>query len=281
MAKSSIHIQPVKLGSEQHNNREKDLNYVRKDLSNENSSFNSQSIAEARAFAEKNYQEKVGQKMQEKATPIREGVLLIEKHHTAEDLKKLAEKIENRFGIKTIQGYCHKDEGHQDKITGEWKPNYHAHMIFDWTNHQTGKSVKMNRDDMAELQTMVAEHLGMERGINSSKKHLNAIQFKVQQEVRDLKITHNLKNGLSEAKNIIEQGNGVQNELKGLKIEKNSLESDVSGLKKEKNGLETENLLLRANKIFLGNQVEEQREELKEIKQEISQSKSKGFGMGR
>jgi chromosome segregation ATPase len=155
-------------------------------------------------------------------------------------------------------------------------------MVFDWTNHQTGKSIKMNRDDMAELQTMVAEHLGMERGKNSSIKHLNAIQFKAEQEQKGLEITFGLKNGLIEAKNIIEQGNGVRNELKGLKSEKNSLVDDVSGLKKEKQGLETENSLLRANKQFLEKKTEEVRTELKEVKEQIEKiAPSKSYGMKR
>jgi hypothetical protein len=217
MNKSSIHVLPVKVGSENHNQREKELSYVRSDLSHLNSSFVVKSIAEAKEFAEKNCKEKTGRVMQAKATPIREGVLLIGLHHTAADLKKLAGKIEQRFDIKTIQGYCHKDEGHYDKETKEWKPNYHAHMVFDWTDHSTGKSIKMSRDNMAELQTLVAISLGLERGVSSSKIHLNAIQYKSEQERKDLEKIHHLKNGLSEAKTIIEQVQTMQKEIEPLK----------------------------------------------------------------
>lgn len=234
MSKSSIHVLPVKAGSEKHNQREKELSYVRSDLSRLNSSFVVKSIAEAKAFAEKNCKEKTGRAMQAKATPIREGVLLIDKHHTADDLKKLAEKIEQRFDIKTIQGYCHKDEGHYDKETKEWKPNYHAHMVFDWTDHATGKSIKMSRDDMAELQTIVANSLELERGVSSSKVHLNAIQYKSQQEQKDLEKIHNLNNGLFEAKAVIEKAQTIQKEIEPLKKTQQHLSSEVEALQEKK-----------------------------------------------
>ena len=64
----------------------------------------------------------------------------------------------------------------------EWKPNLHAHIVFDWTQNN-GKSIKLNRQDMAKMQTMLAESLGMQRGKSSDREHLNAIQFKAEQEV--------------------------------------------------------------------------------------------------
>lgn len=186
MGKSSIHIQGVKPTSERHNNREQNLNYVRHDLSYLNSSFKVQSIKDVVEFAEKNCKEKTGRKMQEIAKPVREGVLLISENHTVDDLKRLGEKIENRFGIKTIQGYCHKDEGHYDKNTNDWKPNYHAHMVFDWTNHKTGKSIKLDKKDLSELQTIVANELKLERGKTSDLGHLSAIEYKNKMELERL-----------------------------------------------------------------------------------------------
>lgn len=199
MGKSSIHVRPVTSGSERHNNREKKLNYVREDLQHLNSSFKVCSINDRRKEIEGRYKSFVGQKMQAKATPIREGVLLIDEKHTADDLKRLADKIEKRFGIKTIQGYCHKDEGHYDKETGEWKSNYHAHMVFDWTNHSTGKSIKMSRDDMSDLQTLVADELGLERGQRSTKKHIESTRYKAIKEEEDLEKVMGVKPALPKA----------------------------------------------------------------------------------
>lgn len=177
--KSSIHIRPVSIGSEGHNQRKRELNYVRADLSPNNSSFVLDSIAKTKVSIEQRYKESTGQKMQAKATPIREGVLLIGENHTSLDLIKLANKLKKEFGVKAFQGYVHKDEGYWNKETGEWKPNYHAHMVFDWTDEK-GKSIKLGREDMARMQTIVAKELGLERGQSSTKKHIESRAFKVE-----------------------------------------------------------------------------------------------------
>jgi hypothetical protein len=268
MSKSSIHIVPVKAGSEKHNQREKELSYVRSDLSHLNSSFIVKSIAEAKQFAEKNCKEKTGRSMQAKATPIREGVLLIGQHHTADDLKKLGSRIEEKFGIKTIQGYCHKDEGHYDKITQEWKPNYHAHMVFDWTDHSTGKSIKMSRDDMAELQTIVADSLGLERGVSSSKEHLNAIQYKSQQEQKDLAMVHGFKKGLLEAKTTLQQAEAIKKEIEPLKTAKNSLVLDVQTLTAEKEKMRTIAEQEKQRAIQERQRAESESQKVKQLEQE-------------
>jgi hypothetical protein len=181
MGKSSINIQPIKEGSEIHNNRDKVLDYVRADLTKENESFFKRSVSETQKRIAELYEKNVGQKMQAKATPIREGVLLLDKKHKIQDLQNLAEKIEQRFKIQSIQGYIHRDEGHYNEAR-EWKPNLHAHLVFDWQDKNTGKTIKLNRQDMAELQTLVATTLGLERGASSDKKHLNSLQFKNQNE---------------------------------------------------------------------------------------------------
>lgn len=181
MAKSSINIQPLKEGSEMHNNRDKALDYVRADLTKENERFFKRSVSETQKEITELYEKKLSQKMQAKSTPIREGVLLLDAKHNIQDLQNLAEKIEQRFKIQSIQGYIHRDEGHYNEAR-EWKPNLHAHLVFDWQDKNTGKTIKLNRQDMAELQTLVATTLGLERGASSDKKHLNALQFKNQEE---------------------------------------------------------------------------------------------------
>jgi hypothetical protein len=241
MGKSSIHVRPVRAGSEQHNEREKKLGYVREDLTHLNTSFKVATIADAKADAVARYQASTGQRMQTKAAPIREGVLLIEERHTAADLQRLGQAIEKQFGIRTIQGYAHKDEGHFDKVNGDWKPNYHAHLVFDWTDQATGKSVRMKRDDMAELQTLVAAELGLERGVSSSVKHLNSIQFKTQQEEEDLKKVFKLKNGLPDAFQAIKQGEEAKKELEPLRTQKQGLEEANFWLQANKDHLEKEN----------------------------------------
>jgi hypothetical protein len=172
---TSIHVQPVKGGSEEHNKREKKLDYVRHDLSYLNEYWEKDTQTNRLETIKANYLKSTGQKMQAKATPIREAVVVIKPETTMEDLKRLSDVYRQRFGIDTFQIAIHKDEGYPK---GEWKPNLHAHLVFDWTNKETGKSLKLNRQDMVEMQTITAEVLQMDRGVSSDKQHLTAQQYK-------------------------------------------------------------------------------------------------------
>ena len=172
---TSIHVQPVKGGSEQHNKREKELNYIRPELSHLNEYWEKDTQTDRLENIKSRYLKSTGQKMQSKATPIREAVVVIKSETTMEDLKKLSDAYRQRFGIDTFQIAIHKDEGYPK---GEWKPNLHAHLVLDWTNQETGKSLKLNRQDMVEMQTITAEVLQMDRGVSSDKQHLTAQQYK-------------------------------------------------------------------------------------------------------
>jgi hypothetical protein len=191
--------------------------------------------------------------MQAKQTPIREGVLLIEEHHSAADLKRVSKKLEDRFGIRTIQAYAHKDEGHRSIETGQWKPNYHAHMVFDWTDKKTGKSLKLKREDLAEIQTIVAQTLGLERGKSSTKKHIESREYKVLKIEEEIKKVLNLQNAIPDALKIMETAKDM---AKG-----------IQPLIDEKKALQTENSILRANKNFLTEKNEALREENKDLEQ--------------
>lgn len=160
--------------------RSKELDYIRPELSYRNEQWSEMKIADVLEDIREKYRQHTGQSMQKKATPIREGVVVIEDGTTLRQLQDFAERIEERFGIHTFQIYTHKDEGASvwNGNAEAWKPNYHAHMIFDWTDGETGRTRKLNKQDMAEMQTMLAECLGMERGISSDRKHLSAIQYK-------------------------------------------------------------------------------------------------------
>lgn len=181
MAKTSINVRACNIGSaERHNLRSKELDYIRPELSYRNEQWSEMKIADVLEDIREKYKQHTGQSMQKKATPIREGVVVIEDGTTLRQLQDFAERIEERFGIHTFQIYTHKDEGASvwNGNAEAWKPNYHAHMIFDWTDGETGRTRKLNKQDMAEMQTILAECLGMERGISSDRKHLSAIQYK-------------------------------------------------------------------------------------------------------
>ena len=70
------------------------------------------------------------------------------------------------MSVTAIQIYIHRDEGHYenpaDKST--WMPNPHAHVVWDWMDYETGKTLKLTPKDMGVFQDFAAEALGMERG---------------------------------------------------------------------------------------------------------------------
>lgn len=179
MAITSIHFQAVESNSEIHNKREKELDYVHKDRSHLNEVWAPGTIADRRASIEQKYKEHVGQKMQSKSKPIREAVVVIKEDTTMSDLFALRARFQERFGIELFQMIVHKDEGYKGN-NDPLKLNLHAHLVADWTDPETGKCRRLNRQDMAEMQTITAEVLGMERGRSSDKKHLTAIQYKEQ-----------------------------------------------------------------------------------------------------
>lgn len=180
MAQASIHFEPVKGGSEEHNRRLKFLDYVRPDRTHLNDYWESGTQSDRLATITKNFLEHhpTRKKLHAKATPIREAVVNITEETTMTDLLRLGSRLNERFGISIFQIAIHKDEGYFGSDTD--KLNLHAHLVADWTNPSNGESIKLNRQDMAEMQTITAEVLGMQRGVSSDKKHLTAMQYKEQ-----------------------------------------------------------------------------------------------------
>lgn len=97
MAQTSIHIEPCNIGSsERHNLRSKELDYIRPELSHLNESWTWQEIAPCLENIKTRYKATTGQNMQKKATPIREGVVVIEQGTSMQQLKDYAAKLQER-----------------------------------------------------------------------------------------------------------------------------------------------------------------------------------------
>ena len=172
-------------------------------------------------------------KMPKNSEPIREGVAVITEATTMEQMKTLANQIEQRWGIKTKAYYAHLDEGHEHLVTDKdhqqgkyldsaegstiflW--NHHAHYVFDWTDHETGQCINLNRHDMSELQDMLANALKMERGKKSDKKWRDAHTFKAEQEaIRAKEVAEYTERKKEESRQIqkkIEAGNSKLTKL--------------------------------------------------------------------
>lgn len=281
MAQTSIHIEPCNIGSsERHNLRSKELDYIRPELSHLNESWTKQEITPCLENIKTRYKQTTGQNMQKKATPIREGVVVIEPGTSMQQLKKFADKLHERWGIKTIQIHTHKDEGYtpEDK-PGDWKPNLHAHMIFDWTD-DSGKSLKLKKQDLAEMQTVLAECLNMERGVSSDRKHLNSIQYKAMKEAekvlelenratRAKQITAHLPELEEDYREALEQYDTARNNLDQAAQHLQELKKDIRNTELKKSATKAGKAILGAvERVFSSKEVETLRKDIKALETE-------------
>ncbi|MGL5959083.1 MAG: hypothetical protein ACRCZZ_10950, partial [Phocaeicola sp.] len=154
-----------------------------------------------------------------------------------------------------------------------WKSNLHAHMVFDWTQ-ENGKSCKLNKQDMAEMQTILADCLGMERGKSSDVKHLNAVQFKNEQEEKRTQVlAQEVKELKKEVKKI-----SVIKEVKGGIVKTIEKFKDLLGITindKQKNELKTANNALKGEIKEIQQQVQTKNKQLIAVKSELTQEKGK------
>ena len=112
------------------------------------------------------YTENTRQKFQAKSFEW-SAVVNIKPDTTMQDLENLAKHFNDKYGFQCYQIAIHRDEGHKN-TKGEIEINQHAHMEFITLDKETGKQNFKMRDfskqKMREIQTEVAELLGMQRG---------------------------------------------------------------------------------------------------------------------
>lgn len=179
------------------------LNYIHSDRTELNESWHKEYQANGHPKTLRNYladtkkvvKEKTGRAMQKKAEDnvIGEAVVVIDEQTTMEDLQKLGQAMEQRYGWTCVQIHIHRDEGYlgertEDMKHREGKYNLHAHMFFVTTNLATGKSWKRQRGEWSVMQDITAQTLDLTRGVRKSeqtkevKETLNVIEYKAMQE---------------------------------------------------------------------------------------------------
>ena len=328
--KASVHVKPCNIAqSERHNRRDaeyiKSLDpkklYVRLDLSKNNSSYVAPEMKgitlqqhleslrvmvkqkTGRSMPEKDveYTDKNGKvRVRKGCSPIRECVVVINEDTRLKALLRFTRMVETRWGIKALQVHLHRDEGHYEILGDDstWKPNFHAHIIWDWMDHTTGKSIKLDADDMSAMQDMVAEALNMERGVKKSetgldhlerndfilqkqekeKKRLEAEKRKIQSE-RDIaknqvrqateektKAEKKAQEAKEEAKKAVAEKNEAEQKTKDAKTALASAESKITEKQSEIDRLEQRINIEQAALEGLQSEVEEKRREKDSIK---------------
>lgn len=263
--KTSINFKAVKSDSEAHNFRKKTFDYIRKDLTCKNEYWSEEKLSNRLQKIESYCKEKSGRKLQKNAMPIREAIVVIKEDTTMQDLHNLSKRLEEELQIRIFQIAIHKDEGHFDKKAKEWKPNYHAHLVADWQDLKTGKTLKHRSFQYSKMQDITAECLGMERGVEGSKVRLEAIEFKIQKKEQEL---------LALDKKI----NNVKSELSSKKFEDLIVkESDFLGFKK----IRTDQTLDNYEKAFktYNIQLSKNKQEIEFKNKLITELQSKNFDL--
>ena len=244
-ATASIHIKPCKISqSEAHNRRDKEylksLNpskiYIRTDLTCKNATYvpsdmKRVSLQEYYDSLKVMVKEKTGRSMQEKdveykdkngktrvrngSSPLREGVAIIKENTTMEDLLRFTDAVQERWGIRAIQIHIHRDEGHFEESEGRrrWLPNHHAHIVWDWMDHTTGKSRKLTDRDLSKMQDMLAKELDMLRGQRKSETGLEHLE-------REEFVLHKLKD---EQQATLEKTAALESYIKAMEFDEEEL----------------------------------------------------------
>ncbi len=289
---TSDHVKPCNIGSsEAHNKRTpeylkhiaKENFYIRTDLTPQNSSWVSESLDGKDLTAYYNdiarmVKEKTGRAMQTKertvvnkktgrakiisgSSPLRESVVVCKVDTTIDQLRAYCEHCHQRWGITALQIHIHLDEGHygipNDNTT--WKPNYHAHIVWDWMNHETGKSYKLGREDMSLMQDMVADCLEMERGTRkeeTGKAHLERTDFIIAKQRQEVEQAAQRKERLD-------------NDNRDKEQRSKELDAEIE-LKQSKANKENGSFLLaKTASLFGKGELSELREENNNLKEEI------------
>ena len=273
--KTSINFKAAKSDSEIHNFRKKSFDYIRKDLTHKNEYWMEQKIADRIQKIESYCKEKSGRKLQKNAMPIREAVVVIKENTTMQDLHNLSKRLEEELKIRIFQIAIHKDEGHYDKDTKEWKPNYHAHLVADWQDLQTGKTLKHQSFHYSKMQDLAAECLEMERGVSGSLTRLEAVEFKIKKKDEDLKILEERYSQMLQEMESKKSEELIVKESDFLGFQKIKTDKTIENYKK---AIKTNNIQLFKNKTELESkdkQIEELKMKIESLKNEVFFFKSK------
>lgn len=97
-----------------------------------------------------------------------EAVVNLDEKHNLADVKKVADFIQQKYHIQTCSIALHHDEGYKDK-DGTVKYNHHAHICFLTMDNGISTMRKIRSKELRQMQTDVAQLLGLERGKENSK----------------------------------------------------------------------------------------------------------------
>ena len=221
MAKSSANFQKASEHSASHNLREDEPKYLLPKEHRLPNEIWQHPEPEIEIFKKSAAKQKTGRKPKFENSRW-EAIINFNKNHSLGDLKKVAEHIEKKFNITCTNIAMHKDEGH---LNERGVPIYNLHAHVNFITHKDGKQnwrkEFIKPADLRELQTEVAELLGMERGTDkriSKKERLEHRQFKQakQEEATHLATHASLKKEISKLRGELQAKGAVRSDYAQL-----------------------------------------------------------------
>lgn len=296
MAKTGVHFTPCNVGSvEKHNERDPEYLksvqasgrnlYFFQDLSHNNSSwgnpeYGGKTCAEILEDLKKIYTDKVGQAPQLKDrerinaktgkvfkvagwSPIREAAIPIKEDTRIEDFRPVVDWLKQK-GWNVIRIDLHKDEGYENQATGGRKMNYHAHLVVDCLDHNTGRTNKLSNEDVSlkGIQRIVAEALGMECGV---AKEVTGSEHRDLWQQREYAASKNIKILQTEIK-------GLSTMIANFEAMKSNIIWEIDGLKKQAQEGRMTQEEMRRNIDQLQGKLEEVEAKLKEKNESLEKA---------
>lgn len=278
--KSSIHIEAGNLGYLFHNDRTKPTaNSIFSQEKNEYFNDAKTALEIYRQELQKRseaYTKRTGKKPHKNAITHLSAIVNLDKQHTLQDVKKIAEYLEQKLGTKVFQISIHKDEGYIDEETGEPHINYHAHLEFMGLDEQ-GNSIrrKLDRKFLINLQDKVAEILQMERGVNYTAerrkrpKRLDTYEYK--EHARRQAETK--KELLAKVKDLKEENRRLREELKKAGAQRAQYAELEAFVKQLKEQIKSKELTIEQLKESFAQKEQELLEQIQELENQVYSDK--------
>lgn len=255
---------------------------------NESERYQGKTVEEIQEEQKKLYEEKFGQKpqMAEKKrgskktgrettvsgwSPIREMCPPIKEDTKIEDFDYFRQWAE-RHRLNILRIDLHKDEGYYDEDTGEYKMNYHAHVVGDFLDWETGRTIKLGKEVMSEMQTILAISLGMERGERKGADSPNAMTHPEYRKMMELvdEMRKDLKDMAKKKKEEQAVLDTIRAETKREETKMKSFTTMLNNLKDQKGHLEIEITALEEIRDNGNEEVEQQLKEKQQLLDEIN-----------
>lgn len=183
-----------------------------------------------------------------------EAVVNLDEKHTLADVKKVADFIQQKYHLQTCSIALHHDEGYKDKDSTV-KYNHHAHLCFLTMEHGISTMRKIRSKELRQMQSEVAQLLGMKRGKENSKatrldhKQYRNIAKELAEKDREIEIENSINRTLAQQITDRYQDNlTLQEQKKIVEAERKKYKEEADHIASEYRALQALNKTLHTQK---------------------------------